>query len=140
MVSCPVVFLSILANFLSLSPLSQASIPYAIIVFRIRLMPYSECPSFRSLSSGLVSRLIFLNVSFAPCHFCTEGHPSVGSDQLFQGSTLYPGPFLCKLSCAVPLLHTFLSAMVTRFRDPQYPRVLSFGFWRRSAARLMVYC
>jgi hypothetical protein len=30
---------------------------------------------------------------------------------------------------------TFLSAMVTRFRDPQYPRALSFGFWRRSAAR-----
>jgi hypothetical protein len=51
--------------------------------------PTPDC----SLNLGL-GVILSDDASLVPCHSCTDGCPSVGSDLLLQASTLYPGPFL----------------------------------------------
>jgi hypothetical protein len=107
--------------------------------FRIHRASLPERPSFSSptckfisglfLPSSLFDRRHFMTSFLAPCHFCIVARPYSGGGDLLLWST-------------VPLDHatfawqdTFLQAAANFLLDPQYPQVLFFGFWRRSADR-----
>jgi hypothetical protein len=78
------------------------------------------------------------------CYFCNAGHPHSGGGQLLRDPQ-FPQVriFLTKFPlrrATAERRDTFLQVAVNFLRDPQSPRVSSFGFSRRPAGKFRALC